>query len=447
MAAQEGFYKITAGLEAAVAYYLVTDRKFGADLLTHIKPKGFADESVRLLVDAARRVYDRTGAPPASARIVYTQIETMIDNGQVTRKQLRAAKDVIVRMCDQPPQEASEDIADVLVGKLKRHAQQEALDQMSKDFVRGTDMGIGLAKMDKAEGIGKADTTIGTRVRSDLVGAIRAVQKLKRSPTGIPELDLEISGGLREKSIGCYVGAPGSGKSMALLQSLCANAARGVVCGLATIGELSWEEQYVRAIAHMTGIATHEMEYDDDAAEDAAAILEDIVNLKQFGMITIKEFPDGVHVRDIKTWLESERQAGLEVQALYVDYADKMGWKGTEGGYEGMKLVYSGLRELARVGDLAQHLKWVWTASQGTKDMLSAKGAGGMQHASDSMWKARIVDLMITVAIAPDSEGELINYGVVKNRHGKSEFVVDELPQDWERARQCTPSWPRYWPV
>ncbi len=437
MAKQEGFYKISAALEIVVVFYLLTERKFGGDTLPHIQPKGFKDESVRLLVDAAKQVYDRTGAPPESPRIVYTQIETMIDKGQVTRRQLRDAKDLVIEACDKQHPESSDAMADVLLKKIQRHAQKDALDQMSKDFVKGGDLSSGQAKMDKANSIGRADTTIGTRVHADLVDIIRRARQLTRSRTGIPELDLELKGGLRENAMACFVGGSGSGKSMALLHSLCANAARGGICALATIGELSWEEQYVRAISNMTGVAMFDIEYDDEAAVEAAELLEDITNLKKFGMITIKEFPDGVTVADIKDWLANERTAGLEVQSLYVDYADKMGWKGSDGSYEGMKKVYSGLRELMRTGPFADSLRWVWTASQIRADD---------KEASDSKWKKQLVDLMIKIAFEEDSEGEELVYEVWKNRHGSPGIKIDDVPHDWERARMCVPTWPKYWP-
>lgn len=438
MAKKEGFYKIGSGLEPAAVYYILTDRRFGGDTLPHIQAKGFEDETARLLIDAASQVYTRTGTPPESSRMVYAQIEAMIEKGQVTRKQLRAAKDLMFDVCDAPPRESAEAMSDILLAKIKRHSQKAALEQMSNEFVKGGDLSVGQAKMDKANSIGRADTTIGTRVRADLVDIIRRAQKLKRARTGIQELDLELKGGLRENSMACFVGGSGSGKSMALLHSMCANAARGHICALATIGELSWEEQYVRAIANMTGVSSFEMEHDDDAADEAAEIIDEIVHLKKFGMITIKEFPDGVTVSDIKDWLANERNAGLEVQSLYIDYADKMGWKGSDGSYEGMKKVYSGLRELMRSGTFAGSLRWVWTASQIRADD---------KEASDSKWKKQLVDMMIKITFQEETEGEELCYDVWKNRHGTSGFKIEDVPHDWERGRMCTPTWPDYWPV
>lgn len=445
---KEGFYRLDAATERVVALFAATDQAFGNRMLSHLDPKGFSDARVRTVIDACKHVYSSQGYAPGSVRILRMRLGDMIESGSLTEKDSRAALDVLSTALDMEIQETPEQIIGALVDRVKAHREKQALDKAAKLHSRGMTLANVADDLKQIDRIGEVDSSLGTVLSAQVADMVLRTRRYRRSITGIDELDQQIRG-LPEKSLGCVAGATGSGKSMYLVHSAVHNAAEGLNVAFATVGELSKEAQFVRMVSNMTGIPTDDLE-EEDRFNEAFETLDEITAHEQLGVITVKEFTDGQLVSDISAWLEDELNRGIPIHVLYVDYADKLGWnkRQVQGGYEGMKEVYTDLRNLVREGPLAGTLRWVWTASQLDRDSLNQTGrkAAGMGNIADSIWKARIVDLMITITPTSESGGSELVWNVVKNRNG-TPVTLEPIPHDFACARVGYGQWPVWWPV
>ncbi len=260
--------------------------------------------------------------------------------------------------------------------------------------------------------------------------AIERRRLIARSPTGISQLDAQLSGGAVPGALSFVIGGPGDGKSM-YLSHIAANCMRkGGLVGCVTL-EVDEVEWHSRVVANLMDTPIDVVQGPDNGAIRRA--FREAQEAGRFGALVVKDMTGRpTKVQDLKDWnAYSEDKFGRPFDLVVVDYADKMEpHKTCKGMYEGMLYVYEGLRMWA-----AERRLWpLWTASQS-----KAKGKDqkllGLYDAADSTHKVRVADLVITLNVDKD-KGE-IRYWIAKHRLGKSDILVGPLPIDFSRGRMA----------
>ena len=204
--------------------------------------------------------------------------------------------------------------------------------------------------------------------------------------TGWPQLDLQLGGGWRTKSLNVLTAAPGVGKSMFLANAACNVADKGRNVAYATF-ELAKEEVIKRMACKRLKIPT--IHY-DDISRTPRIIRDRIASHRASreggdntfspsddnGKILVKEWPTGTcTILELDNWIKQiQERKGRKIDLLCVDYIQIMlaslGKEGSNNLYLKGKHLAEGLRSIAMKYDLA-----VLTATQIDKDMYGANDA------------------------------------------------------------------------
>lgn len=253
------------------------------------------------------------------------------------------------------------------------------------------------------------------------------MQLADRLPTGVIELDIHL-GGLPLGEMGVWIGDSGGGKSIALAHQA-AEAVRGQhLVGFITL-ELPRAVQLARLFANITGVPVNQILANVQDRAEAKRRME--LTESMLGICEVAEMPPyATTTRDVAEWVDQrEQEHGIKMQALIVDYADKLYEpRVRDNDYVAMRHVYEGLRRDIAVA----RQMWVWTASQATRPSKDSQKKLDLHHIADSMHKVRVADMVIT--LNPREDGQM-EFFVAKNRMGKSRFNVGPIITDFERAR------------
>jgi hypothetical protein len=138
-------------------------------------------------------------------------------------------------------------------------------------------------------------------------------------------------------------------------------------------------------------------------------------------------------VADIRRWLkEREREVNFRPEVIVVDMGDHLVSRAgsDKRSYDEMRVVYSGIRELAVERD-----GWSWTASH-VKTGNAGKKHIDVDQAADSAHKARLADLIIAMsATKEEMEEGTRRYATPKRREDESNRSCGPLPTDADRGR------------
>ncbi len=215
---------------------------------------------------------------------------------------------------------------------------------------------------------------------------------------------------------------------MGLIQNATAAALRGRAVALATL-ELPEGVVAARCLANLT-----RQRINDILAAPADAIANYLATKPaHMGDIHIGSFsPRTTFVSDLFRWVEGlEARTGRRIDALVLDYADKLAAKGDpdrDNTYQSTGNIYEDLLEWAKAKS-----KWVWTGSQSKRGKEKRTQAVlTCDDVADSMNKIRHADLVIT--LNPREEA-MLAFFVAKNRLGESDVMVGPLPTEFECAR------------
>ena len=414
-------YGFAASFERAVATLACFRPKFYGKIGHAIEKDAMPTEPARLAVQAAHAINHDLGHGPDSLTLVLQRLRRWQEEGKVTYDQTLAVSDMFDAAEDEGlPSEES--VLLELAPLLKRRIQHKAIQLAMSEYANRSDLMQAAELITRAARLGANDTSLGVRMGGDSFSVIEALKHVERLPTGIAELDMELGGGMPRSQLGMFVGGPGGGKSMALSHLAAFNVMCGLSVGYATL-ELPDAVILARLKSAITGIPIDAILDDSREAKEALAA-------RPIGPCIVKSFtPQATTVEEIKAWVnECEDAEGRRMDVLVVDYADKLtapSSKGSKdkGSYQVMQEVYEGLRLL-----IVERGVWGWTASQSTgrKDATKAKKLD-LEHVSDSIHKARVVDLAVTLNL----DGEEMLFYVAKNRTGRSRQSVGPLPVDF----------------
>jgi hypothetical protein len=154
---------------------------------------------------------------------------------------------------------------------------------------------------------------------------------------------------------------------------------------------------------------------------------------------------------DIFEWVKAfEQKAGVRLDLLVIDYADRLGAPGPkarrgDSDYHASRLIYEEFQRWAEATGTC-----IWTASQarrgaGKKDQPRLSGRYvDLQDVADSMHKVKASDMVITITGEErfGKDGTMEEDGprkvrllIAKYRYGEGRKALDPLPTSFETGR------------
>lgn len=413
-------YHFDPDFEAAVTWKCVTSPSFYGRVGHFLDPELVAAKPAKLLLRAARIVFTKTGSGPASPTIALQRLSELCADGKLSytdRDEVRAWVEEYRKNPDAvaiPDDALQQELVPILQKRMKHQAAMEMFQRVGK----GGDTSQVVSMLTKADAIGMNDASLGIKLGKASFEQVRVMRGLTRLETGIQDLDYEIRG-LPLGQLGFFIGGPGDGKSMALIHVAGAALRVGKLVAYATL-ELDEAIVLTRLVANLTGISIDAVA--GPAEEKAERMVEEAQAKGLIGHFVVKYFtPQATTVDDIREWVEAIKQEYGEYPGLLViDYADKMSAPQAKSEYLAMRDVYEGLRLYGKALKMP-----IWTASQ-----AKAKGKDhkqlGLYSAADSLHKARVGDLVVTLNVSEDRKTIMIH--VPKHRTGEAGQTIGPLP-------------------
>lgn len=268
-------------------------------------------------------------------------------------------------------------------------------------------------RMSKACSVGAHAVDIGTqfflhypdRLHARMMGEEGLVM-----PTGIPDLDVLIGGGLKSGQLGIWLGGTASGKSIALPQ--CAK--RAIIAGYKVVHytlELNEQETATRYDASFSTIPVYDLQYQTMRVGDKLGFW----NTKFGNSLIIKEYPTGMaSVNTLRQHLISLRSVNFIPDLIVCDYGDLLKpLTNYNDEYADLGAIFRDLRGLA--GELKIPL---WTASQVNRAGIHQE-VNDVDSIGDSFKKAQIADIIISIcATREELEANTLRLYLAKNRNG-----------------------------
>ena len=443
MTSDKETYEVNESFAEALAVVCAKRPKVWARIGQSLDPDCLPSDTAALVVKAVKAIAQDLGRGPDSSVLVVQRLRRWKGEGSVTQDQLDDVSDMFDDVEDggEPDAEA---LMQEIVPILRRRLEREALDKGFGAFQKRGSLDQAVAMITRANRLGEVDTDLGTLLGPSSFDEMERLKRIERLPTGILELDDALGGGPYRGTLSCFMADTGGGKSIALIQVACKAAKDGHHVCLATL-ELPKAIILARIKANLTGIPIDAILADPVACGCVDALAE--LQRGAFGSIVVKDFsPSTTTVPDITSWVaEYEKEHGVSVSLLVVDYGDKCvshEKKGGDSGYNTGKVVYESFRLwAANEGGLA---RWTWTASADkglSRDKKTKKTDTG--DVADSKHKVRVSDLWITLNPKEemDDGNAMLAWFIAKNRLGRARFTIGPMLTDWPCARIVDQGW------
>jgi len=416
-------YGFAQAFELAVLRHLMLEPRVWGQVGGSIEPDAFATEDAQLLAKAIAAIGAETGRGPGNGTLVVQRVARWRHEGRVTHEQVVAVSDLVDELEEWEKPPPADGVVRELVPILKERRNREATRLMMKRVAARDDLGDVIEHLQATSRLGESQGVVGVELGPDALATIRNLRSTERLRTGITELDSELGGGPPSRSLSVAMGGSGDGKSMLLCHMAGSALMSGMNVLVATL-ELNDGQWLSRLIANLTGIPIDTV-VEGSMERDCAARLNDL----PLGHCEVGHWaPEVTRVADLMNWADHiEQTRGWKADLLVVDYADLLGHS-KQRDYEGMREVYSGLREEFAV----KREGWVWTACQSRRKAKGGKEKQGADDGADSQHKVRVSDLWLVLRMNED--GSEIEYYVAKNRGGKRGGAVT-LPTELECAR------------
>lgn len=422
-------YQFSPEFERAVTYLSCCRARFYGRVGAYLDDDAMPSAPAKLAIRAARAIAKDNGTGPDSSILVIQRLHRWRHEGQVTHEEILAVNDLFDAAEDSglPDEEqVIKELAPMLRRRMESVAVKTAMDEYAKrgDFTKVVNI------INKAAAIGASDTSLGDKLGGSSFDLIDQLRYIDRLPLGCTELDIALGGGQPRGQMSVFVGGPGGGKSMQLSQTGAYSMMNGLFVGYATF-ELPPPIILARLVSAITGITIDSiMEGNSDARQRIEAT--------PLGPCVVKEFTANVStVADVKGWVERlEQEFSRPLDLLVVDYADKIavpnsGKDKDKSSYKAMEVVYEDLRIYGHVKKM-----WTMTASQSSrKDSKKTKQHLDLENMADSINKARVADLVVTLNAS--EENDEITYFIAKNRTGQSRKAIGPLPTDYACGLVC----------
>jgi len=413
-------YGLDAAFERALVTLVCKSAGLYGKIGSALEGASIAQPVAQLALKAAQDYAREVGKGPGSLLVVIQRLNRWREDGKLTQAKVVEVADLFDAAEDAglPTEEA---VLAEITPILQRRARQGAIRLAMEDFAKGGDLTKVEQALAKARAIGRTSDADGSILGGASFEAIDALRLMDRLPTGITELDLLLDGGF-PRGLSIYVGSSGAGKSMALAHSAAEAVYQRLHVGVVSL-ELPEEIQTARVIANLTGTPINDLlNGRQQRAKDRLTSL-----LPGLGILTVRYMsPRATKVDDLFRWVEQrEQKVGRKMDLLIVDYLDKLTSGTEQSAYEAQGTVADSLRDYAMGRSM-----FCLTASQATR----GGGKGGknnaldLDHIADSMHKARVADVVLT--LRKDEEQQTMDIFLAKNRVGRSRVGTGALPQD-----------------
>jgi KaiC/GvpD/RAD55 family RecA-like ATPase len=422
-------YSLHPDFEQIVLYYAATSRRFWATIGSSLEHELMTNPLAKTILKSVELIVKDTGTHPGSLTIVLQRLQSYVTDGKLKQATLDEVCDLFDAWVDDAPD--MEAVIQELVPVIRQRMHQVAILSATDDYSKKKDPVQAISIFEKAQRLGQAESS-GDRysIGAHTFAEIASASNISRQPTGIGALDLSLNGGLDRCGLGVFMAGPGGGKSICLNHGIGESMRNGLFVGGITL-ELPPRMFIARIMANLTGVETDLIYLNDAWRSEAEKRFASIQHL--LGACTVAEFaPHASTVAQVVEWIEEEEQIhGRKMDAVYVDYADKLHAPSVraDNDYLAMRFVYESLRRDVAV---ARNM-WVWTASQVSRSTKESSKRIDLNHVADSMHKVRVADLVIT--LNNDDISRTTTYFVAKNRTGRSRFDVGPLPTDHARGR------------
>jgi replicative DNA helicase len=294
---------------------------------------------------------------------------------------------------------------DFVIDKVAEFARHQALKKAILDSVELIEKG----KFDDVETAVKRASEVGVVETDEGYSYFETVQerktyreellsgKIAKSgiTTGLEILDTILyHGGWGRKELSIFMGGPKSGKTMALLDSARAACFAGHNVLYVTL-EVSAKIIAERLDANIAEIGLNALGMN---AEEVAARVE--AAKAGCGLLRIHEFPTGsLTAKALTRLLHHYKAKGTVFDLVIVDYADLMAPDHRSSDtIDNSKQIYVGLRAIAQMENVA-----LLSATQTNREGFQ-QAVQRMEHVSDDINKARIVDLLISINAMEDEK-------------------------------------------
>lgn len=423
----EAPYGLATAFERGVVFLACTDPQFMAQCAHELKPDLLALPECRLALAAAQALYRDKGRGPTTPAVTIQAVARQRDEGKATTEDVNAVAglfDIFDGKELPEGEEFKDELVRVLRTRLRFEAALAAVDEHGKEdwtklselMTREQQLGVG----------GTTDIGVTTDPKTAVAQLVQA-RSISRQSFGIEALDAALGGGVPMGTLTCFMAGPGGAKSMTMSHSAGQLSLMGKHVAIATL-EIPATQIMARILANQTSFTIDEiLSGAVDPALGARVLPSETIP------VTIQDFPaHATTVENIQEWVKTvERRAGRKLDAIFVDYADRLTVSGKvdeKGTYQEMKIVYEKLRAFC----VQKKILGVTASQSRARDEKKSKFID-MEHTADSMHKARIVDQFITINFDDDTRD--ITFFVAKNRYGEGRRVVGPLPTNFACGR------------
>jgi len=214
-------YRFAPKFQQAVLRHLVFDRGFWARVGATVEPDAFAGDAARLVALAAKAVGAETGKGPGSGTIVVQRVSRWRHEGRVTHEQVVAVGDLVDELEDMDDPPDPDGVGDELIPVIKERRNREAVRlAMRRVGSREGDLEDVIEHLQATVRLGASQIVAGTQLGPKALDAIRRLRRTDKLPTGISELDCELSGGPPVGTLSVVMGGAGDGKCHAAGQEI-----------------------------------------------------------------------------------------------------------------------------------------------------------------------------------------------------------------------------------
>jgi replicative DNA helicase len=419
-----GSYKLNPDMERQALRQIIADPAVLPKVFRHLRPEGFDDPTVRLMVGAALGYFKKTGAAPTSVAVLQ-EVREGVNSGKYPLSRVVECADVL----DEASNHAHVD-SDYVVGKIMGSERSEAIwaavEKSMKLVTAGKEDDV-FAEIEKAHIIGRSSDSPGVDYGKNLAlrtGKRQRYKAPRRWGTGIAELDDITRGGLStDNPLGLLLAGPKMGKSMAMNQIVGHTAACGGSALVYSLEEMGEDEWINRIDAWVSETAIDELH---GKADDVRAKVDAFL-LKTGGCIHVKAMPSGSSVRDLEAYAQQLRvEDGFVPDVVVVDYPDHMVAKDPskfEKRHEELNAILVELRGMLRkLGCVG------WAPSQIKADALEKKQPN-LNDIAGAFAKAFTADLIIALMrTAEEKADNMVRFGVLASRFSPDGIATQQLP-------------------
>lgn len=422
-------YEFEPAFERALIYACCTVSRFWGLIGTHLNPDCLNDKRGALLLKACGDIARETGEGPSRATTVLQRLVAVKDSGKITQQDLDLAAQLLEDVDDLDGGIPSvDDLVSQAGAVLRRRARNELTVEITRDNGKGKPLTRYAAKIEAIERIGQASAIGATRLADGVWAAIDELRRADRMPFGILGLDEQTGGGVYSRSLTTIGAATNVGKTAMLVHIACYNWMLGKrVIFVPT--EESVASTIARMISWITGCTLDQV---NQAHPDAKARFSRLLAAPGVGSLVIEYLPQGSTVGQLRQLVDQAIEDHPDFDGydiLLVDYADKLDAPG-DSPYVKMKAVYEGIRQIA-----VDNGNWAVTASQ--LKTLERKKIPDANDLSDSLWKGRISDAVVTIWRPEDGDQDDRFYHMAKNRGPGAGAILGPLPAEPNRARMA----------